>query len=486
MIKKLFIYTLLILLSTTIAGQNKIDIVADIDVDTKTIIVTQRVVYKNTTKDTLSTIYFNDWNNSYSTKSTPLAKRFEEEFSTKFHLAKSEQRGFTTVTSIKNQEGNLLDYSNHEDHPDVIKVELASPLLPGQSYDLELNYTLLVPDDTFTNYGVDKNKDYNLKYWYITPAVYNGQWHYYSNKNLDDLYIPKADISLSITHPRNYTIVSELDVIDLIPNGNSQTSTFYGKDRVDTFLSVSRIPSYSFIQTDDFTVISDVRTKGLPPQEKALLTDKITRFLTENLGPYPHKRLIVSDIEYRKNPLYGLNQLPDILRPYPDNFQFELKLLKTALKRYLDNVSLTNPRKDYWINEGLQIYFLMKYVEEYYPDTKLLGKLSNIWGIRSFHAAEVDFNFQYFLFFMEMARKNRDQPLTMPKDSLIKFNANIANKYKAGVGLNYLDDFADDINLQERISAYIKNNALQTTTTSKFEAYLKQQTSKDINWFFDD
>ena len=65
---------------------------------------------------------------------------------------------------------------------------------------------------------------------------------------------------------------------------------------------------------------------------------------------------------------------------------------------------------------------------------KLIGTLANIWGIRAFHAADLDFNFQYFLYSMEIARKNRDQPLATSKDSLIKFNANIANKYKAGVG----------------------------------------------------
>ena len=471
-----------------IIAQNTIDINAVVDVETKTISISQSIVYKNESNDVLSEIYLNDWNNSYSTKSTPLAKRFEEEFSTKFHLAKSEQRGYTIVTSIKNKANEQLEYSNLEDHPDIIKVVLKNHLLPGESYHLSLKYLLVIPDATFTGYGFTKSKDFELKYWYITPTVYNGKWNYYSNKNLDDLFIPKTDIAINITHPLNYRATSELGVIAMNPDNISrtQTTSLYGKDRVDTYLSLNKFPRYSFVQTDDFIVISNINEKGLVGKNKAILTDKITRFLTKNIGKYPHRRLLVSNIDYNRNPLYGLNQLPDFFRPFPNEFQHELKLLKTALKKYIDNVLLLNPRKEHWLSEGLQIYFLIKYVDENYPDMKLLGTLANIWGIRASHAADLDFNFQYFLYSMEIARKNRDQPLTTSKDSLIKFNANIAGKYKAGVGLNYLDEFTDDINLSNSITEFLKTNQLKSVSIGDFESFITSKTKKDISWFFTD
>ncbi len=285
---------------------------AEVHVETNTITVAQTIVYKNDTDDVLKTIYLNDWNNSYSTKSTPLAKRFEEEFSTKFHLAKNEQRGFTVVTSIKDDNENLLENDRLKAHPDVIKVDLQNPLQPGESYTLHLNYQLLIPDATFTNYGVSKTKDFDLKYWYITPAVYDGTWHYYSNKNLDDLFIPKTNITLSITYPRNYKVTSELDFNATSVNAetNTQTTILSGNDRIDTFLSLQKFPDYNFVQTDDFILISNIKEKGLPYPAKALITDKITRYLSKHLGKYPHKQLLVTSIDYQKDPLYGLNQLP--------------------------------------------------------------------------------------------------------------------------------------------------------------------------------
>ena len=61
-----------------------------------------------------------------------------------------------------------------------------------------------------------------------------------------------------------------------------------------------------------------------------------------------------------------------------------------------------------------------------------LDLLSNL----NLKVQDMKFNDKYVFAYMSMARTNRDQPLTMAKDSLLKFNKNIASKYKAGIGLN--------------------------------------------------
>src|SRR5690606_14244500 len=144
-----------------------------------------------------------------------------------------------------------------------IKVELQNPLLPNQSYQLELIYNLFIPDDTFTNYGITDKDEINLKYWYITPAIYDGKWEYYSNKNLDDLFIPKADIDLVVEFPLNYGIYSELDIKNIKQKDSTQIFTFYGKDRVDTKLFLNKFPKFKYIQTDNFTIISNIEDEGL-------------------------------------------------------------------------------------------------------------------------------------------------------------------------------------------------------------------------------
>ena len=111
-----------------------------VNVQEKKIDITQSISYKNTTSDTLTESYLNDWIHSYSNKSTALAKRFEEEFNTKFHLAKKEQRGFTFINSINDDGNNALSFERLENQVDVIKIKLVEPLLPNASYNIELDY----------------------------------------------------------------------------------------------------------------------------------------------------------------------------------------------------------------------------------------------------------------------------------------------------------------------------------------------------------
>ena len=480
-----FLSSLFILLPILLLSQNKIDLKANFDAEKKQIKIAQTITYFNNSEATLDTIYLNDWNQSFATKTTPLAKRFAEEYNTDFHFAKNDDRGYSVITSIK-QNQQELEFDRLIDHIDVVKVALKSPLKPNESYTIHLNYIVQVPSDKFTRYGITSQGEFNLRYWYMTPAVYNGEWQYASNKNLDDLFIPVADLSFELQFPNTYHVTSELDQKDISQKDSILTVILEGKDRVNSKLFLNKTKAFNQVQTDYFTMVSNIDDENLSMIDNLVITDQISEYLTKNLGPYPHEKLLITSIDYRKNPIYGLNLLPNFIRPFPDKFQYELKILKTALNNYLDNIIITNPRKDQWIIDGLQTYYLMKYVEEFYPDMKLAGSLSRIWGIRSFHATQLDFNDQYAFLYMHMARENLDQPLSMEKDSLLKFNKNIANKYKAGVGLRYVDNYINKDVLENSIKEYISTYALKETTTKDFETILQANTSKDLNWFFTD
>jgi len=462
------------------------EINAVFNVSAKQIHINQYIEYINSSNDTLKTIYLNDWSNSYATKTTPLARRFSEEYSTKFHFAKNEERGFTVITSVQDINNQSISYKRLDLHPDVIEVDLITGVNPGETYQLKLSYSVQLPSNKFTRYGVTNLQDFDLKYWYITPAMYTNDWQYYSNKNLDDLYVPKSDITLQIEFPKNYVLYTELDLINSVQNSNTQTAIYSGLNRVDSKLFLHKLPIYKTVQTDHFSIISNISEEGLEPLKKAEITDKITAFITKYLGEYPHKKLLVTEIDSKKDPIYGLGQLPEFIRPFSKNFQYELKLLKITLGNFLDNTLLVNPRKEQWLRDGLQIYYLIKYIEEFYPDMKLLGSLADIWGVRSFHAADIKYNEQYSLTYMHMARTNRDQALSTSKDSLLKFNKNLANKYKAGVGLKYLDDYVNSDILETTVKEYLDNYKIKPTTPLHFETLLKSKTPKNIDWFFED
>ena len=483
---RLFYCIIFYLIYFTSFSQNKIEVKAVFDIENKQIKISQIIQYQNTSQDELETIYLNDWNNSFATKKTPLAIRIADEYKNDFHLAKNEDRGFCVITSIKQNDEDLI-YEQLKNQIDVIKVELKTPLKPNDTYAIQLEYLVQIPNAKFTGYGITDSGDLNLRYWYITPAVYNGEWQYYSNKDLDDLFVPKSEVLLQIEHPNGYALTSELDTSNTTQLNNKQIVVLKGENRINNKLFLSKKSDFKTLQADDLAIVSNINDEGLEIIDKVLITEKITKFIFNNLGNYPHKRLLLTQIDYDKDPVYGLNFLPSFVQLYPNHFQYELRLLKIALHNYLENTLLVNPRKEQWLLDGIQIYYLMSYVEEHYPNMKFLGSIADFWGVRSFHAADMKFNDKYILAFMLMARTNRDQPLAMQKDSLLKFNKNIAMKYKSGVGLKYLDDFVNSDIVENSIESFLRDNKLNPTVTAKdFETYIKSKTNKNIDWFFED
>ena len=468
-----------------ILGQHKITMDVVLVDSIQSLQINQTIKYINQSNTVLNEIYFTDWANSFSSKTTPLAIRFGENFNASFHFEKDENRGKTIIESITNFNKLPLAWQRGKE-ADIIRVPLDNALLPGDSVQINFNYNVKIAEDKFTRYGVSKDKQYKLKYWYIAPAVYNYGWQAYSHKNTDDYYQPPSHFKINFHYPKPYQLFSELNETSRVDLGHKTIVRLEGKNRVEIPIYLDKFNQFKSVVTDLFEVVTDMKDKKVTPNKKALLIDRITRFLNQKIGPYPFEKLLVSDADYRNNPVYGLNQLPDFLSPFPSGFETDMELLKTISRRYLENTILINPREDYWLIGALQIYLLTEYINTYYTDIKIMGSFSDFIVIRWSHASELEFNDQYPFLYLNMARSNLHQSLATPKDSLIKFNKNIANDYYAGAGFQYLKDYLGQQNLENAIQQFYSKNKLIPTQPSTFQEILESNTTLPVNWFFDE
>ncbi len=471
------------------SAQNNITIDATLDVNKKVLTISQEITYINSSKDTLNEVLFHDWANSFSSKTSDLGKRFSEDFLKRFYFAKDHERGRTIIQNVSDKSSQSLKWGRYKGKSDIMWVECSKPLYPGESQTFVLKYKIKVASSKFTRYGYQPNGNFDLKYWHIIPAVYDTKWNVYSHKNLDDLYAPISDYKITFTIPHGYEIVSDLNKETIISSEESKNKIIQlkGNTRSEINLYIERAGAFYSFPADGLQFISNIEDNDLMPEMKIVATERILGFLQKKLGKYPFDKILVSESDYKNNPVYGLNQLPDILRPFPDGFQYEIKQLKAITEKYLKNTLIINPRNDTWIRDAIHIYLMMSYTEQFYPEMKMIGKLSKVIGIRWFHAADLDFNDQYFLAYKNMARLFLDQPLTTPRDKLVKFNQNIANAYKAGVGFKYLEDYLGDDNIVDAsIKEFYTQNALQHTSSAKYKETLKSISKKNVEWFFED
>ncbi|MGB7393046.1 MAG: metalloprotease, partial [Pricia sp.] len=475
--------TLLFFYAADMFAQHENILTAHLDGTSKEITIQQELRYENSSNTTLKTLYFNDWANAYSSKKTGLAKSFAEEFKKSLHLAKEQERGYTKIMSAVDAEYRGLQWERTKGM-DILKVDLNEPLAPGETAKLFLTYVVKLPEDKFTPYGYGKNNTYYLKDWYLTPAVFDGKWHLYPNKDLEDIYTGITNTTLNFTYPDSLQLVSNYRLLNNSQFPNGQMAQLRGTERKNAELLLA--PSNQFMThvTEEMTVITDIEAKRYSELSQGLSINRVTDFIESHLGEYPHEHLLVSELDYNKNPLYGLNMLPSFIRPYEEQFQFEMKFLKTALINILEETLYLDPRKEQWLSDAIANYLMIAYVEEFYPDQKLLGKLSKIWGVRSFNLAQMDFNDQYPFLYMLMARKNIDQPLDTSNDSLTRFNQKIANKYKAGLGLAYLANYIGEEKVDQSIKQFYQYYKLSQAKVLDFESILKRSTNVNIDWFF--
>lgn len=466
-------------------AQHHNQLFVDVDTETHVLHVKQEIEYFNTSTDSISKIVLNDWNNAYANVQTPLALRFSDEFYRGFHLAKEEERGKTTNISVFNKEHLYFSWNRTKKNPDLITINLPYQLAPNEKIELLLSYDVKIPSNKFTKYGYDDFGNLNLKNWFLTPARYeNHSFTKYSNENLDDIANAVANFDLELRVAKSFEITSDLDIIDEIDNEDYTVYKLNGKNRVDFSLFIEAESTFTSFKNDNFEVVTNLDGEKITPIAQAQAIDCVVRFVKRLIGDYPFKKILISQTDYEKNPFYGLNQLPSFIRPFTDEFTYEIKFLKTYLNTFLNNSLYIDNRKDSWVHNGIQVYIMMKYIEENYPDTKMLGSASSHKLLKSFNLTNLDFNEQYSYFYMLMARKNLDQALGEPKNKLIKFNEQIASKYRAGLSLRFLNSYLENEAVTKSIREFYTQNNKKQTYVVDFENTLKKQTSKDINWFF--
>ncbi len=466
-------------------GQHHSQIDVEVNMEHKTLTVLQEIEFFNQSEDTLTSIVLNDWNNAYSSKTTPLAKRFSDEFYRGFHLASEKERGNTTNLNIATADKKNLFWERTEKNPDIIIVQLDKKLAPNQKIVLHFTYIIKVPSDKFTHYGYTERGGMYLRNWFLTPARYeNHSFVKNSNLNLDDIANAVSNFDILFRIPKNIELTTDLDEEKTTPIENFSIHKLNGKNRTD--FSIFLEPKTSFRSFKNNLVEVETNLRGYKADEiqKAIAIDRVVNFTNTLIGESHTEKITVSQADYDRNPFYGLNQMPAFMVPFPDEFLFEIKFLKTYLNNYLKNNLKLDPRKDNWIFDGIQVYAMMEYMKENYPDCKMTGNISNYKLFKGYHLLNLDFNEQFSYFYLLMARKNLDQPLGAPKNTLIKFNEQIASKYRAGLSFIYLDNYLGNGSVANSIQQFNNRNAIGQTTENDFETLLKSVTNKDINWFF--
>jgi hypothetical protein len=481
---RFYILTLLLFFSSfNFAQQNAISIAATLNTAEDKLSIQQKIVYYNNSNETLNHIFLHNWANSFKNRKTPLSKRLIEDFRKDLYFANKDDIGFSDIKNIAINYSSIF-YKEPKNRQDILQLFLEKPLKPKESTTIHITYYIKIPNAKFTGYGAYKN-GYRLRYWYITPAIYEDGWQLMSNLNLDDLFEDYTTFNIELKIPKELTLTGSLKQIKQ-RNKVFNTYLLNGENEKDVILNIQKKTTFKKISTETHEIQTDIFHKELNASVTKDILNRELQFLTNYLGVLPTDKILIDDLMRAKNPVYGLNQLPSFLRPFSDVFKYDLTLFKVLSKKFLKQTLVVNERKDYWLIDGLQNYLMIEYVNMFYPEVKLLGKFSDTWFLKKFNISKLKFNQKYPFLYQYTARKFLDQPLNTSADSLSNFNRKIVSKYKAGLGFNYLKGYLGEAILNKSIKEFYQNNKLRVSKSSDFKASLMRNTTKDITWFFND
>ena len=463
--------------------ENAINIKAVLDAEKDVLKIQQEIVFHNTSDSILTNIYLHNWANSYRDRKTPLSKRFIEDFKKDLYFAKEKDLGSTTIKSLSVDFENV-NFKEVKNQADIIEILLDKPLFPNTKIKISITYLIKIPSARFTKYGKTK-MGYHLRNWYLTPAVYDKGWKLMSNLNMDDLYEKGTDFKIEIDIPKEFVVESNLYQYETLKE-DKNSYFLIGKNKTDIILGINKSKQLKTFKTKSITIYTDIFSEELNPKVTTTILNRELLFIKKYLGKYPHLEIYIDKATQRKNPIYGLNQLPSFLRPFSDTFKWDIAMFKALTKRYIENTLLLNKRTDYWLIDGIQNYLMIEYIEAFYPEIKLLGTVSNYWFIRTFNLSKLKFNDKYPFIYQFSARKFLDQSLNTSADSLSNFNRKIVSKYKAGLGFRYLKGYLGDTILNSSFKEFYQKNQLKIISSENFKEIITAKTTKDLDWFFND
>ena len=476
--KNLIIY-LIALFPIMLFGQsnNSYNLEVELNSFDKTIDIKQVMKYKNTSNTSVDIIFLEDWSNAYSNTDTKLAKRISDEYSRSFSFSQKKQRGSTIINKISSN--NIDKWSRSENASDIIKLFLKEPLKINQSIEIEILYSIKLPDSKFTGFGYDNSNNFYLKNWIIAFSANSGlNLLPQSNLNLDDQSIDNSDYSIKLKLDGDYFIVSNLQNI-LNEDNERETAQLIGSSIKDVKLNILAEDNFIELKNNQFEVETDI-FKKTPLLESENKFNRVSSFISKYFNDTEKTKLLITKQDYESSPFYGLNELPGFLSPFSDEFLEEIIFLKSFSINYINQKLNLNKRDSHWVFKGLEIFIINKYINQFYPKVKFIGKLAANKFINTYEVSKLNFSDIFINYSEYVQRLNLHQSDSQPSNTLTRINEEIASPYHTGVGLIYLENLIGEKKFQSLVYKIVN-----TETIKKLNDLFYDYKENDLRWFID-
>lgn len=462
-------------------------IFCDFDPQAKTINANEQVSFKNNTGQELKEIYFRIYpNHKFSKKEINSIYKFTsslkiDPFPEGFDAGVFEIRQIT-------QDLRVLQYYIDGKDQTVLKIILKEPLKINASVELNLDFYLKIPH-RYGRFGWHNNI-FVLHRWYPILSVFDEEgWHNEPDYVFQLPYFSEAaNYAVELTLPKEYIAIFGGNIIREEEHNDSKKLIIESGLPLREFtLAISKDykkfqDSWKGITINSFYLEGD----QVDAKKAAEFSKSAIEYYSNQFGQYPYKQFSIAPVYlgYGGSQCSGmilidtrLYDLPKFLIRY-----FEYIIAHETGHQWWYNIVGNNKYKEIWLDEGINVYCVLRYLEEKYDQDAKLLELPR-WlelFIPNLYLERIRFSRYY-----SMTKRSSDSTVVKELPDFYAPGDIFAITYGKGAGImhmlaSYLGDKNTTKILQDLFNKFYFKNA-------KIKDFIKisnDVSGKDLSWFF--
>ena len=477
----------------------------------------EEIEYINNSPDTLNFLYFHIWPNAYKNTSTAYAKQEFENNNTTFYFSPDSVKGYIDSINFK-VNGQTVRWEIDKKNIDICKIYLNEPLISKNKIIITTPFHVKIPN-SFSRFGHLK-QSYQITQWYPKPAVYdkNG-WNAIPYLNQGEFYSEFGSFDVSITLPKNYIVGAtgnlnndeELKWLDSIADITKIKNCFNDKD-LDFPKSDSIFKNINYTEKNihDFAWFADKRYNVL--KGEVILPNSDKKVTTWTMFTNYQANTWINSIEYVNDAIYyyslwngnypynnctavegalsagGGMEYPTItiIGSASDKFSLENVIMHEVGHNWFYGILGTNERKFPWMDEGINSFYELRYINTKYPKKMLLGGSDFLIIAKLFDLTNYKYiNYDYLSYLLN-ARTNLDQPAGLSSEEYTQINYGTIVYQKNALIFNFLFKYLGQNKFDTIMHKFYDEWKFKHPYPEDLQKIFIENANINLDWFFND
>lgn len=476
----------------------------------------EEIEYINNSHHGMDTIWFHLWPNAYKNNETALGLQLLENGETKFQFIDDEGRGYIDSLNFK-VNNEPIKWVYHPEHIDICALVLNKKLAPKDRVQISTPFRVKIPAAGISRLGHDENS-YQLTQWYPKPAVFDRDgWHPMPYLNQGEFYSEFGTFDVRISVPENYVVAStgelktesEYELLNKLAN-----KVFYEGDKLQ-FDSISsstyktlhfqqnNIHDFAWFTQKNFLVRKD--SVQLPNSKRIVTTwaffapenfkewKEVPRYVNQAVYhyskyngdyPYNHCTAVEASLEAGGGMEYPMITIID--------YGMTGQILETVIvhevgHNWFYGMLGFNERAMPSLDEGINSFYEMRYLEETYGDSSLSAQVEYVPNfLNSWLNLDLVTNRgeKYFTYLFT-ARNNTDQKLTEHSAHYTYLNYGAIVYAKMAVSLQMLRASLGDEIFDKTMRQFYQKWEFKHPNLEDLQKEFELVSGQDLSWFFD-